>query len=174
MLLSIQDQIVLPPYLKVQLLGGIFSAFGYGIVLVLSGNCFYLLQKKRGIYSTRMRILLLIYVTVMVLSSTWSLIGAFFQLRVVFTRLHAIVALYHSFGVSLTLNMWGADGFMVRIPILCQERRFKMQLQMWRCLVLYQDVSKSPRIGIIVLFSVLSLASLGKPISSFTPHSTCL
>jgi hypothetical protein len=166
---------VLPPYLKAQLLGGILSAIAYGIVIVLSGNCFYLLQKKRGIYSNRMRILLLIYVTVMVLNSTWALIGSIFQLRRIFIQLHASFIMYRSFGVPLTVTMWGADGFMVSILILCQEQRLTMQLQIWRCLVLYQDVSKGPRIVIIVLFSVLSLASLGKPnSSSIPPHSTCL
>jgi hypothetical protein len=153
--LCIQDQFALPPYLKVQLLSAIFSVISYGIVIVLSGNCVYLLQKKRGIYSNRMRTLLLICVTIMVLSSTWALIRSIFQLRVVFTRLHASV-LYRSFGVPLTMTMWGADGFMVRTLILCQEQRFTMhwQLQIWRCLVLYQDVSKGPRIVIIVLFQL--------------------
>jgi len=121
----IQDQFVLPPRLKAQLLGGIFSGIAYGILIILSGKCFSLLQKKRGIYSNRMRILLLIYVTVMVFSSTWALIGSIFQLKAVFPRLRGR-AMYRSFGGPLTVTMWGADGFMVRITIHHQEQRFTM------------------------------------------------
>jgi len=121
----IQGQFVLPPRLKAQLLGGIFSGIAYGILIILSGNCFSLLQKKRGIYSNRMRILLLIYVTVMVFSSTWALIGSIFQLKAVFPRLRGR-AMYRSFGGPLTVTMWGADGFMVRILIHHQEQRFTM------------------------------------------------
>jgi len=44
-----------------------------------------------------------------------------------------------------------------------------MQLQIWRCLILYQSVSRSPRIVIIVLLSILSLASVGRPISISSP-----
>jgi hypothetical protein len=61
-------------YLELRMLGTIISAIAYGIVIVLSGNCFLLLLKKRGIYSNRMRLFLLIYVTVMLLLSTLAII----------------------------------------------------------------------------------------------------
>ena len=124
----IGDQIVLPPYLKVKLLSAILAAIAYGIVVVLSGNCFHLLLKKRDIYPNRMRILLLIYVIVMLLSSTWGLIGSTYKVMEVFTPLHTSDFLYRSFKLPLTVTMWGADGFMVRILIICQEQRFTMQL----------------------------------------------
>ena len=165
MLLSIQDQIVLPPYFKTGLLSSIFSAIAYGIVIVLSGNCFHLLLEKRDVYPDRMRILLLIYVIFMLLS-TWNQIGSTSSLMWVFTTpLHSSVFLYRSFALPNTLTMWGADGFMTRILILRQEPRFIMQLQIWRCLVLYENVSRGLRVGIIVLLSLISFASFGKPIS---------
>ena len=152
-----------------QLLGTIFASISYGIVIVLSGNCFHILQNKLDIYSNRMRILLLIYVTVMLLSSTWRIIGSICVVMDALAPLHASVFLFPSFGLPLTVTMWAGDGFMVRILIPRQEQRFTMQLQIWRCLVLYQDVSRGPRVGIIVLLSVISVASFGRPIYISTP-----
>jgi len=162
-------------YLQSDFWSGIISAIAYGIVVVLSGNCFHLLAKKRDSYPNRMRIALPIYVIVMLLSSTWRLIGTilismdYFNPQPLYPNL-----LYRSFGIALIVTMWGADGFMVRILILLQEQRFTLQLQIWRCLVLYQDVSRGARVGIIVLLSLISFASFGRPVSISTPlHSKC-
>jgi len=160
--------------LKIKFFSAVFSAIAYGIVVVLSGNCLHLLQKKRGIYSNRLRILLLIYVIVMLLSSTWRLIGSVCILMDFLTpprREVCPASLPRSFAVPLVVTMWGADGFMVRILILRQEQRFVMQWQIWRCLVLYQEVSRGHRIVITVLLSLISLASFGRPISISTRHS---
>jgi hypothetical protein len=43
-------------------------------------------------------------------------------------------------------------------------------LQIWRCVVSYQDASNRPRILIIVLLSLLSLVSLGRSTSISTPR----
>jgi hypothetical protein len=165
----IRDGIVLPPYLppdfKVELLSAIFSAIAYGIVVVLSGNCVHLLLEKRDIYLNRMRIILLIYVIIMLLSSTWKQIGSICILMNNLTSKDVGLSFYRSFGAPITVIIWGADGFMVRILSICQGQRFTMQLQIWRCLVLYQDVSRGLRIGIIVLLSFISFASFGRPIS---------
>ena len=172
MSLYIRDQIV-SPYFKGNFLPAIFSAIAYGIVLVLSGICFHLLKKKRDIYPNRMRLILLIYVIVMLLSSTWRIIGLFCSLMEDLTS-KPNSPLDGTFAMPFTVTMWGADGFMVRILILCQEQRFTMQLQIWRCLVLYQNVSRGLRVVIIVLLSLLSFASFGRPISIYTaPLSNC-
>jgi hypothetical protein len=168
--LYIRDRIVLPPYIpsffKLELLSAIFSAIAYGIVIVLSGNCFYLLLKKRDIYPNRMRILFPIYVIVMLLSSTWSVMGSICSLMNNLTPEIINNFFYRSFAMPVTVTMWGADGFMVRILIICQKlQRFTMQLQIWRCLVLYQEVSRGLRVGIIVFLSLLSFTSFGRPIS---------
>ena len=118
--------------LKLKFFLAIASAFGYGMVVVLSGNCFHLLQKKRRIYSNRMRILLLIYVTVMFLCSTLSLIGSVFLLLNALTDLDpSLIAItLDPLGpYALLVTTWGADGFMVRmLLVLRQEHRFTMQL----------------------------------------------
>ena len=72
---------------------------------------------------------------------------------------------YRSRGMPITMIIWGADGFMVSILIVFEEQRFTMQLQIWRCLVLYQHVSRGLRVGINILFLLLSFASFGRPIS---------
>ena len=36
-----------------------------------------------------------------------------------------------------------------------------LQLQIWRCVILYQDVARVPRILVIVLLLFLSILSLG-------------
>ena len=166
MSLYIRDLIV-RPYLKDTFLSALFSAIAYGIVVVLSGNCFYLLLKKQDIYSNRKRIILPIYVIVMLLCSTWRLIGTIYSFMniLTITSKYTSLYLYRSFGVPIAVIIWGADGFMVRILIICQERSFTMQLQIWRCLVFYQDVSRGLRVGIAVLLSLISLASFGRPIS---------
>jgi hypothetical protein len=109
--LVIQDRRV--AYLKADLLGVIFSAIAYGIVIVLSGNCFHLLHRKRGIYSNRMRITLIIYVTVMLLLSTSALIHSIYILM-----LNILRFAYRFRICPLPLAIWGADGFIVSILIL--------------------------------------------------------
>jgi hypothetical protein len=158
----IPDEIA--PFLKVRLLGVIFAAVAYGIVIVLSGNCFRLLQNKRSIYSHRMQILLLIYIMVMFLLSTWALIQSILQFMK-FISLRDVLPRYLRFlSIAIPPVIWGADGFMVRILIFHQEQRFTVQLQVWRCVVLYQDISRLSRVVIIVLLSFISLASFGRSI----------
>ena len=164
MSLYIRD-IIVQPYFKDDFLSAILSAIAYGIVVVLSGNCFHLLLKKQDIYPNRMRMILRIYVIVMLLSSTWRLIGSIYWVMIDFSSKDISLFLYRSFEVPITVIVWGADGFIVRILIIFQEQRFTVQLQIWRCLVLYQDVSRGLRLGIIVLLSFLSFASFGRPIS---------
>ena len=155
-------------YLKAELLGNIFPAIAYGIIIVLSGNCFHLLQKKRGIYSNRMRIFLLIYVIIMLLLSTSLLIQSIYDLILDIDKLTEDTRLWP---FQLPFIIWGADGFMVSILILRCKQRFAILLQVWRCIVLYlyQDVSKGSRLAIIILLSLLSFASFGRLIFIYSP-----
>ena len=141
-----------------------FSAIAYGMSVLFSGNCVHLLLIKRDIYPNRMRILLPIYVIVMLLSSTWKQIGSICTLMGNLTSKYVILSLYRSFGLPAVVTTWGADGFMVRILIFCQKQRFPMQLQIWRCLILYQDISRVPRVGIIFILSLISFTSFGRAI----------
>ena len=151
---------LLPQSTQFQPLGTVFSGIAYGIVIVLSGNCFHLLHKKRSIYSNRMRILLFIYVTVMFILSTLTLAQSICQF-VVYLNSSLAVTIPNNFVIipfTYPPTIWGADGFMVRIIILHQEQKFTVQFQMWRCVNLYQDVSKGL---ILILFSLFSLVSIG-------------
>ena len=157
-----------PSSFIIEFLSVILSAIAYGIVVVLSGNCFHLLQKKWDTYSNHMRTLLLIYIIFMFLCSTWRI----FQSVCIFMGFIAPLEVPESlfFLLEFPLAIWGADGFMVRILIIHQkELSFTMQLQVWRCLVLYQSVSRGSRVVIIVLLSLISLASFGRPIYISTP-----
>ena len=127
MSLYIRDLIV-NPFLKVKFLSAISSAIAYGIVVVLSGKCIHLLLEKRDIYPNRMRIILPIYVIFMLLCSTWREIGSICGLMNDLTSKDTNRFLFRSFGVPITVIVWGADGFMVKILIICEEQRFIMQL----------------------------------------------
>ena len=159
--------------LQLPFLGNIFSAIAYGIVIILSGNCFHLLLKNWGLYSNRMPIILLIYITTMLFLSTLSLIQSICEFMQITTKRNLLPV--HLPDATLPFIVWGADGFMVRISILCQEQTFTMQLHTWRCLVLYQNISRGPRVVIIVLLSLISFASVGRSISIYIPgsHSNC-
>jgi len=105
-------------YLQLKVLGTLFSAIAYGIVSVLSGNCFYLLQRKRGTLSDRMRIILLIYVTVMLLLSTLSLFQSICQ-AISFILPPEILPIGRLVNLPtiLPFTLWGENGFIVRIII---------------------------------------------------------
>jgi len=112
---TIPDHLVL--YLQLKVLGTLFSAIAYGIVAVLSGNCLYLLQRKRGTQSYRMRVLLLVYVAVMLLLSTLTLFQSICQVvGFMFPPEILPVGLMY-LPVILALAIWGEISFMVRIPI---------------------------------------------------------
>ena len=103
------------------MLGTITSAIAYGIVIVLSGNCFLLLLKKRDIYSNRMRLFLLIYVTVMLLLSTLAIIQSTVGITLYIFQNTDLPPLVGSSSATLPLAIWGADGFMVNIILLHQN-----------------------------------------------------
>ena len=156
-------------YLEIMMLGTIISAIAYGIVIVLSGNCFLLLQKKRSTYSNRMRLFLLIYVVVMFLLSTLAIVQSIWGITALIFQDTNLPLLVGASPATLPLAIWGADGFMVGV-ILSHKSKASMglQLQIWRCIVLYQDVARGPRILVIFLLSLLSIVSLGRSSSPRT------
>ncbi|KIM43524.1 hypothetical protein M413DRAFT_382915 [Hebeloma cylindrosporum] len=140
-------------YRELRMLGTIISAITYGIVVSLSGNCFFLLLKKRGIYSSRMRLFLLIYVTIMLLLSTLAIMQTV-RTTTVFIFQADLPLVIGNIPAALPLIIWGADGFMI-----------------WRCAVLYQDVPRVPRFIVLVLLSFLSITSLVCGVMSLIPFS---
>ena len=144
------------------------SAIAYGIVIVLSGNCILLLRKKRAIYSNRMRHFLPIYVTVMFLLSTEALVQSIWLLRSTIFEGKGLPFIGVS-PLAIPLTIWGADGIMVSIIFLTRtDILMRFQLQIWRCVILYQDVARGPWILVIVLLSLLSAVSLGRSIFKFS------
>ena len=108
-------------YLELKMLGTIISAIAYGVVVVLSGNCLLLL-KKRGTYSNRMRLFLLIYVTIMSLLSTLAMIGSIWGITLfIFRDVGLPMHLLYWNQAIPPLTIWGADGFMVSILCLRQN-----------------------------------------------------
>jgi len=102
------------------LLATIISAVPYGIIIVLAGNCFLLLQKKRGIYSNRRRLFLILYVTVVFFLSTWSIIQSIRNIMLfIFPELRnppfQISFAWSPVTQALPPTVWVADGFMVII-----------------------------------------------------------
>jgi hypothetical protein len=117
----IPDHLIL--YLQLKVLGTLFSAIAYGIVSVLSGNCFYLLQRKRGTHSNRTRILLLIYVAIMLLLSTLTLFQSICQIIAFMFPPGILPVDLMNLLITLPLTIWGANGFMVRILIPVKNKR---------------------------------------------------
>jgi len=118
---TIPDHLVL--YLQLKVLGTLFSAIAYGTVAVLSGNCLYLFERKRGTQSYRMRVLLLVYVAVMHLLSNLTLFQSICQVvRFMFPPEVLPVGLMYLV-ITLALAIWGENSFMVRIPIPHQKQR---------------------------------------------------
>ena len=110
-------------FLEFYMLGTFISAIAYGIVINLSGNCIFLIQKKPAIYSNHMRHFLTIYVTVMLLLSTEAIIQSIWLLKSSVFEAEVLPFI----GVSppaIPLTIWGADGIMVSIILLHQNKDF--------------------------------------------------
>ena len=111
-------------YLPLKLVATALSAVGYGVVIVLSGNCLLLLQKKQRIYSNRMRLSLLIYVSVMFLFSTFAVIQSTCEMLLDFQDNLSTETLQGYWAPAmLPLTIWGADGFVVSVLFLHQNKK---------------------------------------------------
>ncbi|KAF8802951.1 hypothetical protein BYT27DRAFT_6746041 [Phlegmacium glaucopus] len=141
-----------PVPLKVVMIGVIISAVAYVIVLSLALSYVPLLLKTSHAISRRMRNLLLVYVTSMATASTvyFIIIVIAFWIRSVssLTFLECVGFMGDSTtspngplsGLCTVFANWGADGFML-----------------WRCVMLYQGVSKYQRVSYGVLCLVAGL-----------------
>lgn len=117
-------------YFQLKALGTLFSALAYGIVSILCGNCFYLLQRKRVTHSNRMRISLLVYVTVMFLLSTLTLFQSICQaIAFIFPPEILSIGRLVDLPTILPFTLWGENGFMVgiRVPRLSPARTKGLQ-----------------------------------------------
>ena len=147
---------------KIELLGNIFSSIAFGIVVGLSGNCFLLLT-KRDRHSNRMQILLFIYVIFMLLCSTWSIFQSVWLFMATLNK-RIPTPVFFFFFTGISPRHVGSRWFHGANSNHPPRTKFYNELQIWGCLVLYQDVSRGSRIVIIVLLSFISFASFSRGI----------
>ena len=114
-----EDSAVLEPYL----LGTFISAIAYGIVVILSGNCILLIQKNWASYPNRTRHFLAIYVTAMLLLSTETIIQSIWLLSSSIFEGKELLFIGRS-PPAIPLTIWGADGIMVSLILLHQNKDF--------------------------------------------------
>jgi len=154
--------------LEICMISTIISAFACGLVLSLSISCFQLVYKKfcqqSGLTSKRIHLFLLGYITVMTSISLFHLIAdGVYVTKSIFTlgQLGALQVFQDRVNsVSMSLSIWGADGFLVRLALSsCFPQSQPPQL--WRVLRLYADLSGRRRAAFIGFLVLLSLASLG-------------
>lgn len=133
------------------MLGTIISAVAYGIVVMLSLDCFKLLFRRNITVPSRpMRRFLVFFISFMLLLSTLALIqGVLVSATSVF-RGKSFPSLSGGAPFVLPLSIWASDGFML-----------------WRCAVLYQGISRTARVALLSFISLVFLAALGSGISLF-------
>jgi len=138
------------PYDESWMLGTIFSAMTYGIVLTLSFCCIQLLWANPKAQSRRLRWFLFAYILAMTVLSTTSMAAAINSIVDAVFKVHEGRRLpqptlpVKTWGSPfIILATWGADSFML-----------------WRCNVLYQAISKARRIAFLALLGCLATLSL--------------
>ena len=91
-----------------------------------------------------MRILLLIYVTFMLLS-TLTLFQSIGQVIAFMFPPGILPFDFVYLPITLPLTIWGPNGFMVSILIPHKEQKLTV-LQIWRCVISYKDTSSDSRV----------------------------
>ncbi|KDR73865.1 hypothetical protein GALMADRAFT_141638 [Galerina marginata CBS 339.88] len=130
--------------------GVIFAAMAYVVVVALSYLCIHTLVngKASSSYSTPKRRFNFLYISLLLLLSTFSLIQQVYgtTMTVFFPPPTKSLSLemFQTFPITLPFTFWAADGFMI-----------------WRCIVLYQGVSTKYRILLNSVLFLLGLISLG-------------
>lgn len=85
-----------------------------------------------------------------------------------------------SLPLALPLSVWGADGVLVRdtpCHLSCSsdnEAILSYNAQIWRCIILYRETSRSRKISLYVLLGVFASASLGQPFFQPSLPSTAI
>ncbi|CAA7270524.1 unnamed protein product [Cyclocybe aegerita] len=141
---------------ELHMLGALIAGVAYGVVIVISLDCFRMVWRNE----TRIRTFTLIYIVAMTaVSSVSFMLGVVTFVNSIFRFNTSWFDMFGIFGLDallFPLALWGADGFM-----------------MYRCIMLYQGV---PRAWRIILHSLLGLLSclllvsgIMFPVVSFSP-----
>ncbi|KAJ3514473.1 hypothetical protein NLJ89_g2362 [Agrocybe chaxingu] len=127
---------------ELHMLGTIISGVAYGIVIVSACDSFRLVFRK----AARLRNFTLVYIVVMTLVSTASFIlGVVVTTTMIFqTEVRSAVGPFRLEILLYPVALWGADGLM-----------------MYRCMVLYEGLSRAYRIALRCLLSLMSFVLVG-------------
>ncbi|PPQ96692.1 hypothetical protein CVT26_010244 [Gymnopilus dilepis] len=140
---------------ETQMLGTMFAAILYGVVLMLCFECFKRLSKKAkernvDIPSKSMRRFLVFFILVMFLLSTLSLIqGMLVAVTSIFEG-NSFPTLPGGAPAVLPFSIWASDGFML-----------------WRCAILYRGIEPFLRTLLLCFISLVWLAAFGSGMSLF-------
>ncbi|KAF9533626.1 hypothetical protein CPB83DRAFT_845591 [Crepidotus variabilis] len=149
-------------YYESWLIGTVFSAMSYGVVLTMAVTCFHLLLKNPYSPTLSVRRFYYGYIISMVMLSTATMVsaisslsGEMFKEQPLGTRLPEPSLPVRTWGAPfITMATWGADGFM-----------------MWRCYKLYlgnqktHPMSRFTRISICMFLFSLAAISIGSGVT---------
>ncbi|KJA27933.1 hypothetical protein HYPSUDRAFT_789387 [Hypholoma sublateritium FD-334 SS-4] len=140
--------------LEMRMIGTILSSMAFGVALILAVACLVALFKSRSSlhYSRLQFYCLSTYVVTMLAISIFSITEN--GLSLFGLTFHGKQPFHLKSGspISLPLAIWGADGFML-----------------WRCVILYQDVPRIPRIALRCLVGFFAVKVLVLGILAFVP-----
>ncbi|KAJ3505394.1 hypothetical protein NLJ89_g7441 [Agrocybe chaxingu] len=121
---------------ELHMLGTIISGVAYGIVVMIALDCFRLVFRK----AARLRNFILVYVVIMAFVSTASFIlGVVATTKMIFQTKAIAVGPFRLEILLYPVALLGADGLM-----------------MYRCMIIYQGVSRAYRIALRCLLTVMS------------------
>ncbi|CAA7270520.1 unnamed protein product [Cyclocybe aegerita] len=122
---------------ELHMLGTIISGVAYGIVIIIALDSFRLVMRK----AARLREFMLVYIVIMTLVSTASFIlGVVVTTKMIFqTNVPIAVGPFRLEILLYPVALWGADGLM-----------------MYRCMILYEGVSRASRIALRCLLGVMA------------------
>ncbi|KAF9559962.1 hypothetical protein CPC08DRAFT_818502 [Agrocybe pediades] len=132
----------------------VLSGICYGFLAMLFFNCYLLLRRSKPPHPTsRRRSFLLIFIVSMFLLSTGAMVQEIVTLHLNFLKTFGLApsiatrSFFADIPVTAPIIICGADG-----------------LSAWRCLILYEGVSKVRRRALNICLGFLSLASLASTI----------
>lgn len=162
---------------EIQVLANIFSAIAYGFVVILFCSCLWVLRDTKQTPARQIRPFLYLYIIFMFAMGTMAFVQeTVYTTKVlkndIFPKGPNLVDYLTSLGepIPLPFTIWGADGFMaseIFIEIMFYVDRRPL-LQLWRCWVLYQDISPTWRLLLFIFLTLLCLTSAG-----MYPCQTC-
>ena len=157
--------------LEMRMIGTILSSMAFSIAFILAISCLVSLVKSRNSpHSSPLNFYYFsTYVITMLSISIFSITeNALSLFSLTFYGTHPF-HLKSGSPVALPLAIWGADGVMVSTFSIFKYFAFNLTVdcrycgisKLWRCMVLYQDVPRLPRLALRCLIGFLAIKVLG-------------